>query len=109
MQVCGFAEISRLQHSIGHLERSNRELDDFTKEEGLDDNDRKEFQDSIKENQETMYALLPTHGCTVADSMSIADVRRPPPTPTPAEQVRMNAFTCKQQRIPAESSPENLY
>lgn len=48
-------EITRLQHSMQHLERSNQELIDFTTSDEADDEDRQDFLDSIKENEEVMW------------------------------------------------------
>jgi len=59
------AEISRLENSIAHLERSNVELAAFVRgEDGgdgeeLDDETRREFEDSVKENEETMCVPCP--------------------------------------------------
>ncbi|GAA5853944.1 hypothetical protein JCM9279_007611 [Rhodotorula babjevae] len=50
-------EISRLENSIAHLERSNGELAAFARgdeSEELDDDTRREFEDSVKENEETI-------------------------------------------------------
>ncbi|ORY76863.1 hypothetical protein BCR35DRAFT_292372 [Leucosporidium creatinivorum] len=51
------AEVARLQNSIKHLERSNEELKTFCSEaddEDLDDDSRREFEQSVKENEETI-------------------------------------------------------
>ncbi|GAA5935714.1 hypothetical protein JCM3775_003390 [Rhodotorula graminis] len=50
-------EIGRLENSIAHLERSNDELAAFVRgDDGdeLDDDTRREFEDSVKENEETI-------------------------------------------------------
>lgn len=54
-------EVSRLQNSISHLQRSNAELLDFLRpptttdgEEELDDETRSEFEQSIAENEVTV-------------------------------------------------------
>ncbi|KAK4704756.1 hypothetical protein P7C70_g1453, partial [Phenoliferia sp. Uapishka_3] len=55
------AEITRLQNSISHLKRSNQELYDFIHppdgaegEEELDEETRKEFEESVRENAVTI-------------------------------------------------------
>ncbi|GAA5910507.1 hypothetical protein JCM5296_003681 [Sporobolomyces johnsonii] len=52
------AEIARLQNSIAHLRRSNDELRAFLQQEGddegLDQETRKEFEDCVGENEETI-------------------------------------------------------
>jgi predicted transcriptional regulator len=55
------AEVARLQNSIKHLERSNEELQAFCKEadeEELDEETKREFDQSVKENEETMCVEL---------------------------------------------------
>ncbi|KDE06858.1 hypothetical protein MVLG_02894 [Microbotryum lychnidis-dioicae p1A1 Lamole] len=47
-------EITRLQHSIQHLERSNSELSQYLEEEGPEE----AFELSIKENELTMQVLI---------------------------------------------------
>ncbi|GAA5942465.1 hypothetical protein JCM1841_005773 [Sporobolomyces salmonicolor] len=49
------AEIARLQNSIAHLRRSNDELRAFLKDdEAVDPETRREFEDCIVENEETL-------------------------------------------------------
>ncbi|KAI5480967.1 hypothetical protein MNV49_006777 [Pseudohyphozyma bogoriensis] len=53
-------EISRLRNSISHLQRSNKELDEFlnppegAQDDELDDETREELRKSIEENDETI-------------------------------------------------------
>jgi len=52
------SEISRIQNSISHLERSNQELNQFANstdpEDGLEESDKRELKSSIQENQGVM-------------------------------------------------------
>lgn len=54
--VGAWTEISRLQNSLKHLRRSNDELRNFLKDDEMteDEETKREFEDTIKENDETM-------------------------------------------------------
>ncbi|GAA6017163.1 hypothetical protein JCM10207_002557 [Rhodosporidiobolus poonsookiae] len=87
-------EIARLQHSIQHLERSNDELRRFAagegdgdgEEEELDDETRREFEESVRENEETIASQKERqHMLRIALEEQVGvDARNPHYTPASA-------------------------
>lgn len=87
------AEVTRLQNSVKHLRRSNDELKAFCEggEEELET--KAEFEQSMRENEETMYVLLgwmSTPLCTYADASVLQ-----------SEPRRAHAHATVSPRIPA--------